>query len=331
MRFNNDPWAEIGPASENGLVSARRAAAGGKWSFFWARDNDSRCLLLLKHSPAVSLGQKLPELKGLELVRVVEGHGDGILVLRLLDASLREPFLTLCRDVIAAAEAQKDEVSAVAAAVARTWRWHYLLRGGRRRLTAEQQKGLIGELLTLRDLIMPKFGPRVSIEAWRGPLGAAQDFRVGEIAIECKARLGAQLGYLAISSEHQLDDAGMDALFLRILYIEGAQPEAAGAFTLPSLIEEITEKITRTEQAALDLFLGRLDAAGLRLEEDYSGDFWALGPVTMVAVTDGFPRLIPTTLPVGISAVSYSLAVSACQHFLLDDHSIWDAVPRPKG
>ena len=113
--INDDPWAEISPTGAVGLVSARRVAASGRWSLFWARDNENHRLLLFKHHEPLSSGKKLPRLKGVELVRAVENAGAAILVLRLLDATLREPFHTLCCDIVEATEAQAEESGAVAA------------------------------------------------------------------------------------------------------------------------------------------------------------------------------------------------------------------------
>lgn len=323
---NDDPWAEISPTGAVGLVSARRVAASGRWSLFWARDNENHRLLLFKHHEPLSSGKKLPRLKGLELVRTVENSGAAILVLRLLDPTLREPFHTLCCDIVEATEAQAEETGAVAAYVMRTWRWHFLLRGGQKGLSLEQQKGLAGEMLTLRDVFLPKLGALASVEAWCGPLGAAQDFRWQGLAVECKASRGAGSAHVVISSEHQLD-AEQHRLFLRVLDIRTADAGAEGAFALRDLVEGMVRQIEPFGQAALDLFLGRVEAAGFRVDEDESQQHWTTEPALMVAVTEEFPRITPSRLPIGIFHVGYSLAVSALQPFLVDEGSIWPEPP----
>ena len=321
---NDDPWAGISPTGTVGLVSARRVSASGRWGLFWARDDENHRLLLFKHHDAHSIGKKLPRLKGVELVRTIENSGAAILVLRLLDATLREPFHTLCCDIVEAAEAQTDEGAAVAAYVMRTWRWHFLLRGGQKGLSLEQQKGLVGELLTLRDVFLPRLGALASVEAWCGPLGAAQDFRWQGLAIECKASRGASSAHVLISSEHQLD-AEQHRLFLRILDIRMADAGADGAFSVRVLIDDILNRIGPSNPAAVDLLLGRVEAAGLRFDEDEQEQHWTSGSAMLAAVTNDFPRITPLTLPDGISHVGYSLAVAACQPFVADEDAIWPA------
>lgn len=59
------------------------------------------------------------------------------------------------------------------------------------RLSAEEQKGLIGELLVLERYLIPLFGPADATSAWVGPTGSPKDFECGRTAIEAKARRGA--------------------------------------------------------------------------------------------------------------------------------------------
>ena len=208
----------------------------------------------------------------------------------------------------------------------RTWRWHFLLRGGQKGLSLEQQKGLVGEILTLRDVFLPKLGALASVEAWCGPLGAAQDFRWQGFAVECKASRDAGLAHVVIASERQLD-AEQHRLFLRILDIRKADAGAEGSLTLRDLVESIVRQIEPFGQAALDLFLGRVEAAGFRVDEDEPQQSWTAASAIMVAVTEEFPRITPPRLPAGIFHVGYSLAVSACQPFVVDEASIWPEAP----
>lgn len=327
MTQTENPWAGISPAGERGLVSARRVDASGRWNFFWARDNEHRPLLLLRHGVLLTPAQKLPVLKGLELVRLSETDDQQTLIFRLVDATLVEPFSALCLDLIRAANLQETEGGAVSAAIGRSWRWHYLLRGGLKGLGFEQIKGLIGELVTLRDIMIPRLGPMRALEAWRGPLGGTHDFLVDDIAVECKVRRGAQSDHVAISSEHQLDSTGVTALFLRIISMEESTDATAGSFTLSDLINAICTDLAPAGSPALDLFGGRLEAAGVRSDEDYGNDFWTLKNSLVVQVGERFPKLIPPELPGGISGVTYKLSVGACAPFVVDQQDIWASCP----
>src|SRR6185312_2063775 len=102
-----------------------------RWDFFWARDADQKCLLVLKHTPQNAPAARLPTLNGIDLSDVPYEEGvSKILVFRLVDGAQRTIFERLCRDIISATSLAESEAEAIRLAVARTWRWHHLLRGG---------------------------------------------------------------------------------------------------------------------------------------------------------------------------------------------------------
>ena len=115
----------------------------------------------------------------------------------------------------------------------RTWRWHHLLRGGRdERLSAEEQKGLIGELIVLDHILLPAIGAKSALESWKGPLDGIKDFNIAKIAIEAKARSSASPHQIGISSEFQLDREGLDALFLFVAIIDNGIADSGSGFTI---------------------------------------------------------------------------------------------------
>jgi hypothetical protein len=168
----SDPWKELVPSHSADTVSAKRVHADLTWDFFWAIDFHGKRLLVLRHNPESSAGVVPPKLRGMEisLLPPREGH-PATLTFQLVDAAQRDIFEKLCSDIVSATAQAATEKEAVATAIARTWRWHYLLRGGSdRRLSPEEQKGLIGELLFIERHLLPIFAPNVALSAWNGPL-----------------------------------------------------------------------------------------------------------------------------------------------------------------
>ena len=187
---SNDPWKDLSPPSVAKAISAKRVDAGIPWDFFWARSFDGFCLLVVQHAEDSTPQGKLPHLQGIE---VSETDGtDGVqrlLILKLLDSSQRDLFHRLCSDILSCAETAKSEKEMLGVVLSRTWRWHHLLRGGSdRRLSAEEQKGLIGELLVLERYLFPSCLPMEALSAWGGPMGSPKDFEMGQVGIEVKAR-----------------------------------------------------------------------------------------------------------------------------------------------
>ena len=314
--MSDDPWKDLTPPSSADALNARRVDAEMPWGFFWARGIDRRCLLLLRHAEDASPKVRLPRLKGIETTLTdADGDRNRTLILRLMDTAQRDIFYRLCLDIMTSAAGAASETEAVAVALARTWRWHHLLRGGGDgRLSPEEQKGLIGELLVV-DRLLCSLSAHDAVSSWRGPLGAPKDFEVGRLSIEAKARRGAATPYIAISSEHQLDTTGVDTLFLHVAELDQAQSDAPGGFTLFEIARRLHSAIGATDHLAADLFETLLFAAGFDWEDDYSDVKWVQGPDRLYRVSDGFPCVTPASFPGGVLNVRYSVSLFECETF----------------
>src|SRR4030042_905899 len=158
---DSDPWVNLQAPASADVINARRVDPEARWNFFWGRDVDGRCLLVLRHPPASAPGGRLPRLKGMDVRQSgSETDPERALVWRLGDSAHRDIFYRLCVDIMDSAAALTVEKEAIDVALARTWRWHHLLRGGRDgRLSPDEQKGLLGELLVLERHLLPALPP----------------------------------------------------------------------------------------------------------------------------------------------------------------------------
>lgn len=314
--MTEDPWRDLAPSPKADLLSARRVDAHLPYAFFWAKGADRRCLLLLQHSTPVLEGKRLPKLNGIEVTLTPgDAHGLAVLALRLQDSSQRELFHRLCLDIVATASAASSEEDAVAATLARTWRWHHLLRGGGDgRLTPEEQKGLLGELSLLKRLL-GLLSPLDAVQAWRGPLGAPKDFEVGRCSIEAKARRGAATPYVAVSSEHQLDASSVGLLLLFVQEVDHVPNDNPDGASLSDVATGLRRVLNGVDPGACALFESLLSSAGFRWEDDYSDSRWLCGRELLFRVAPGFPSITPSSFPAGVLNVRYSISLPACEPF----------------
>ena len=84
--------------------------------------------------------------------------------------------------------------------------------------------------------------------------------------------------------------------------------------TLTGYVAEVTELLERTEPSAIIDWDLHLADAGFDILHDYSAWRWIVSAPDFHAVTGDFPR-IAAPVPLGLSAVSYALALSACTPF----------------
>lgn len=317
----DDPWTDLDPPSTAEAINARRVDASLKWNFYWARSVNQKCLLILQHSTDPGLLSRPPKLKGIDVSSSTDESNDtSMLIWSLQDSGHRDIFHRLCMDIVNFARSATSELEAVEVSLGRTWRWHHLLRGGTDgRLSAEEQKGLIGELLFLEKLIDIGITPSNSVNAWRGPLGSPKDFEIGRICVEVKARRGAATPYVAISSEHQLDSSGTDALFLQVTELDQAPSDSRERFTLTDIADRVKQRIFNLSPGAADALDGLLVATGFRWEDNYTDMPWIRGPDRLYRVCENFPAVTPGRFGAGVSNVRYSISLVDCEPFRTED------------
>jgi hypothetical protein len=301
------PWSGL----EAGKVDTRRVSASARWDWFWAVMQRDDVALVLQLASLPKPAPDLPKLRSLEM-RFQTLAGGPILYIRLKDSAQLELFEALCRDVMAATELAETEAEVLERAIGRTFRWHYLLRGGKIEvLSDEAQKGLIGEIEVLK-LLIATLGAKPALIAWTGPSGAPKDFELKADCIEVKARRGASQPFVKITNEFQLADVSARRLWLAVLAVDKVQPPHGR--TLTDYVSEVTQLLERIEPSAMMDWDLHLADAGFDVLHDYSSPCWIVSAPDFYAVTEPFPR-ITAPVPLGLSNVSYALDLSACATF----------------
>ena len=331
--MTENPWREIQAPSIADSVNARRVDAELPWNFFWARGEDRNVLLTLRHAEESAPVTPPPKLRGIEVTLSPPDQANTrTLALKLLDSNQQDIFHSLCRDIISVAARAESEAEAVSVALMRTWRWHHLLRGGGAALLSlEEQKGLLGELLVLERVMLLHTGASAAVTAWRGPLGSPKDFEIGRVAIEVKARRGGATPSVAITSEDQLDESGVDFLFLYVVELDEAPEDATDGLTVRDVADQVREHLYSLDPGAAGVFESLVSAAGVRPEDDYSHFHWLEGPSRVYLVTGEFPRIARSDLRPGVSYVRYTVSLDDCEPFLTSASALAEALVEMRG
>lgn len=318
---SENPWRNLPTPKETTNFSAKRIPGVGSahWGFYWASDWRHRCLLILKHEIGLRSQHRSPVLGSLQIESRLdkEGHQE-LLVFRLTEIEHRDIFYQFCIDIISSAEMAESGQEALDICIMRTWRWHRLLkRGTEGKLTAEEQKGLIGELAFLTEHVIPAIGVGHAIRSWVGPFGAIRDFELGNVAVECKAR-GPLASTLRIASVDQLDSTQSVRVFLHVIEIAEVRGEVAGSYSVTEVVNGVRHIIEAGDMAAHGDFDSRLWALGYEHAADYSDRRWVTGETSFFRVVAGFPRVTPQLLPAGVTQVRYSVVLDHCKEFRVE-------------
>jgi hypothetical protein len=256
-----------------------------------------------------------PLTSGVQLVHGTEPtSGRPTMDIVLRDDSHSDIFTALVADLLSAlAMSGHPGTSSGKLLLARLEDWRRLLATvSVQGLTAEQQRGLFGELSVLRDLILPEAGP-AAVLAWTGPDRQLQDFQFPGGAIEVKTTSGNSAEIVRIANERQLDCQVAGQLFLVTLALD-ARREGPG-LTLPDLVGNLRGKMRPLGSAAE--FEQRLNMGGY-LETQahlYSDRRYTVRQRLIHAVNGRFPRITERDIPDGLSDVSYTLDLHAASSF----------------
>ncbi len=308
------PLKPDGPWKELGSDDAKRVDFKGRFDFFWVVLDSEVPGLMLKLPALPQPVPRLPKLKSL-LASFRTVSGKSAFVLGLRERSQVKIFETLCRDIVKAGEEAEDSDEALHRALQRTNRWHHLLRGGKPSgLTIEEQRGLVGELAFLREIVAA-LGPETAIEAWTGPAGSIKDFEFIRTCVEVKTRRTAAKPYVTISSEYQLADIDGSRLYLRVINVASAViPEGQDLHDHVNM----TSKLFENSNTAFEAWEDALYSTGYDPDNDYDDRRWLLGTANDYDIIEGFPR-ISLPLSPGVEDVRYSISLDACEPFKLKE------------
>lgn len=310
----NNPWSAIvKPSSE---FNVRLVAEDHPLRLYWGVDSRGQYLFLVD-APKIGLPDKrhLPHLVGIRTVVATDGDR-GKLVLLLKEKVNWELFHALCSDLARSTSAVPNESSGGAIILRRLHRWEEFLRRDRRDvLSIEQIKGLIGELLFLKDRLATLYGWEQAITSWKGPEEAPQDFAIYDTAVEVKCQAGASRPTVRINSVEQLNPQ-LPKGFLIIYTLATAEALEPETFTLNGIVTSIRKTLMATQSStARERFEDLLFLAGYTMSDRYDEDVFQVTDMQCFRLTDGFPRLKPTTIPQGVTKVTYHLSLGACTPF----------------
>lgn len=322
-------WPEISAASDVDALHVRRADSAHPLDFRVGRDVRGRFVFQLDAAVTpLLLARSLPSPAGIDVLRDEIGDGHLRLSLILADSTDFDIFRILCADLLelTVSLSPSETERGMALVLDRVARWQDVL--ARRRagnLSRNEIIGLVGELLFLRDLLLPRMSAMAALTAWRGPFGDEQDFAIADTIFEVKSQSSTADRRIQISSEDQLDTAQSRIIVCQ----QGLAPSHEGDPTgrsLNALVGEVRATIAVAGPAAADRLEVALFDAGWELRPEYDGERWRLVDRTFYDVREGFPRIIRSDLANGVEDVRYRIRVADCAEFRVDVEEILEGL-----
>ena len=309
---------DIGTTGVSGRVQ-RRILPRGRRNVFLALEVPSGNRMLILRVATVSLAMvSMPPDSGGLVVRLSHSRDPGDetdVELMLTDAQHRDIFDLLVRDLVETAEQPEDEAVGVSRLLARLSEWQQLLRrlspGG---LSPEAELGVWGELWVLREVLAPAIGIRDAISAWRGPMGSDQDFQMGAVCMEVKTSAAHNLDGIPVASERQLEVPEDVVLVLVGLSVDA---RIGHGETLGDMVRVV--RSSAAEAGCLSMLDDRMEGSGCGTgDAQLHGDMgYSVRSSAPFLVGPGFPKLVSTDLPVGVSDVRYRISLASCRSHMM--------------
>jgi hypothetical protein len=184
-------------------------------------------------------------------------------------------------------------------------------------LTKEQVKGLIGELIYLKNLLLvSEFFIDDLLISWRGPYDDDHDFVFDYIDYEVKA-IESSKNNVRISSEFQLEVDNGKRLELVVVFLK---LDFEKGISLKALISDI-KNIVRDKLGDISIFVKALSQKGLISTDLESYEHLRFIPLEMISYDickEGFPKLVRSTIPEQINKLNYSIRLNLIDDFIIN-------------
>ena len=238
--------------------------------------------------------------------------GKWALSFSLVDNKFKNLFLQFCDDMIMASQVLKDPANGPEFICMRYIGWQEMLSASRGDLLSKSEiKGLIGEMVFLRDVLIPRCGKEMSLQAWMGPKMADQDFVFPDTWYEVKATT-SDAEQIRISSIEQLDCAAEGTLV--VLALDQTSAIDKQRLTANSLFWELMGSMgTDVLKAAFSNLLLKM---GFYPRPEYEEYVYRLNGIRQYRVGRDFPCLRRASVQTSVVNATWFLSLSAIERWL---------------
>lgn len=236
-------------------------------------------------------------------------NGMNCFVVSLLDHSMLDTFSIFISDLVEETRKALDDRNGYQLITNRYYAWRKMFYQKTRLLDEKEIMGLIGELLFLKDHVIPMCGNAKALAAWSGQEKTKKDFSIDKTWYEIKA-INYGKDSVRISSLEQLDSS-VDG-HLAVYHLE-RMSQVFDGLKLNALCREILSLLSSSETK--DLFLAKLAMAGFTFESDYDEYVYDVKMLELYTVEADFPKLSKDMIPDGIAKVQYDLLLATIAHF----------------
>lgn len=231
----------------------------------------------------------------------------------LYDHHNRDLFYVFCEDIIRSALDVINENEIYKTILCRFYSWKRMFSSQSKFLSENEIKGLIGELLFLKNYMFPWYGQSAAIRSWSGQELTRKDFSLGNTWYEVKT-IHTTKNTVTISSIEQLESNNAGEMVVIILE---RMSSGFDGININRLTTEIFDSIIENEDR--DAFIRKITTQGYSSDENYDDLVYDLKSVNRYRVDQTFPALRRTDIPSAVSKSQYELLLPLLTEYLINE------------
>lgn len=306
-------WQNI--ASAQG--SYQRIDAEHPLDFYIGKNDEyvKELILITEYEPS-----KMKSSKSVEVVKGKRFDEKWAIQVRLVKPEQEDVFIHLCWDLIESSRGVHNQLQGLETVIARFVKWQKLMEYGSGGLVEEAIKGLIGELIYAKQILVNKYDLDTIISSWLGPEGADRDFVFNDTWTEVKTISTGKLS-IGITSMEQLDTSIEGVL--AVLTLDNTSPIDNKGFSFASVIDDFRTLLRACPNALLS-FEEKLVNVGYYEKKEYAEKFYRVGGFRFFRVNCNFPKLTREMVRNEISRVNYEIILSSIINWEIEVNDLWN-------
>ena len=234
---------------------------------------------------------------------------------KLVEKRQEAVFVKLCWDLFEFTSDSLNELDGINKIQNRFRIWQKLFDEGNDGLLSEQViKGLIGELIFLKNYAFKQYGVEDAVNSWIGPYYSHKDFSFETNWYEIKT-IAPSARSITISSLEQL--ASEETGYIYCMVIDKTSSTAADRINLPSLINRIRNIADANESAGIE-FENKLIEAGYIDTDEYYNYNYSFVECRKYIIDNKFPKLTGDNVDDAITEVKYKINLSSIGNWLVE-------------
>ena len=222
----------------------------------------------------------------------------------LNDDNLSNLFYIFCDDLIDSSRKLSSVEDGYLFVINRFQLWKKMFIKKSNVLSEEKIKGLIGELMFLKDYSLLNYEHNFALLGWSGAEKTHKDFSYNDDWFEIKS-ISSNSTSVKISSIEQLSSDKVGTL---VVFTLEKMSSAYNGIKLNSLVLDVKEKL-KNSQIDIDLFLSKLDEIGYSYNTEYDNYVYSLKDRKEYIVNNDFPKINRNQIHHDIINASYNISL----------------------